>query len=62
MEAIPEKESSSPEKNKSSAEIDTFSAFENNLREENLRILRSLRIQEMTGKIKPGDPKQWPFK
>jgi hypothetical protein len=36
--------------------------FENQLQEENMRLLRNLRIKEMIGRAKSNDPALWPFK
>ena len=62
MEAMHGNQMPSPEEINSSAKEDTFAVFENNLREENLRLLKKLRLQEMSGKIKTKNPNQWPFK
>lgn len=62
MEAMHDNHMPFPEENSSSANDDRVEAFENNLREDNLRLLRSLRLQEMMGKIKSDTPEQWPFK
>lgn len=62
MEAMHGNQMPSPEETSTSAKEDSFVAFENNLREENLKLLRNLRLQEMMGKIKSPDSKQWPFK
>jgi len=47
----------SPEATRS-PEPDSFEEFENNLREENMRLLRNLRLQEKIGKVKSNDPDQ----
>ena len=36
--------------------------FERKLREENMRLLRNLRLKEMMRKAKLNDPTLWPFK
>ncbi len=36
--------------------------FESKLREENMRLLRNLRIKEIIDKVKSNDPALWPFK
>jgi len=62
MEAMHSNQMPSPVETNTSAKEDSFAAFEKNLREENLRLLRRLRLQEMTGNIEADDPKKWPFK
>lgn len=62
MEALHSQNKPSPEEISSSAKEESIKAFENNLHEENLRLLRNLRIQEMIGKAKKNDPSLWPFK
>ena len=62
MEALHGKNMPSPEDDFSSAQKDNLEAFENDLREENLRLMRNLCLQEMIGKPKRNDPDVWPFK
>ena len=62
MEALHESQMPSPKETHSKSKEDSFDAFEKNLREENLRLFRNLRLQEMMGKIKSNEPNKWPFK
>ncbi len=61
MEALHGKNMLSPEETPSS-ETDSLDEFEKNLREENIRLLRNLRLQEMMAKANSNDPGLWPFK
>jgi hypothetical protein len=45
-----------------STETYTIDEFESKLREENIRLLRNLRLKEMLSKAKSNDPALWPFK
>lgn len=62
MEAMHERRMPSPEENRSKSEENSFDAFEKKLRDENLRLFRNLRLQEMMGKIKSDEPNKWPCK
>ncbi len=62
MEALHDKNMPFPEDDGSSAQKDSLESFENDLREENLRMMRNLRLKEMIGKAKKNDPTVWPFK
>ncbi len=45
-----------------STESNNVEEFERKLREENMRLLRNLRLKEMISKAKSNDPSLWPFK
>jgi hypothetical protein len=45
-----------------SNETNNVDEFEHKLREENMRLLRNLRLREMIAKAKSNDPNQCPFK
>jgi hypothetical protein len=61
MEALHGENMPSPDENHST-KINSVEEFENNLREENMRLLRNLRLKEMMSKAKSNDPDLWPFK
>jgi hypothetical protein len=45
-----------------SSDTNNVEEFESKLREENIRLLRNLRLKEMMIKAKSNDPGLWPFK
>ena len=45
-----------------STETKTIEEFEMGFREENIPLLRNLRIKEMMNRAKSNDPALWPFK
>jgi hypothetical protein len=61
MEALNGKELPSLDETHST-ETNNVEEFEHKLREENMRLLRSLRLKEMMTKAKTNDPALWPFK
>ena len=61
MEALHGKNSPSLDETHST-DTNNVEEFENKLREENLRLLRNLRLKEMMRKAKSNDPTLWPFK
>jgi hypothetical protein len=61
MEALQGKNMPSPDK-VHSTETNNVEEFEDKLREENMRLLRNLRLKEMLTKAKSNDPAMWPFK
>jgi hypothetical protein len=61
MEALHGENMPSPDDIRST-KINSVEEFENNLREENMRLLRNLRLKEMMNKAKSNDPALWPFK
>lgn len=61
MEASHGKNMPSPEETPSTKKK-CVEEFEDNLREENIRLLRNLRLKELVSKAKSNDPALWPFK
>jgi hypothetical protein len=59
MEALQGKNMPSPDETHST---DNVEEFEEKLREENMRLLRNLRLKEMIAKSKTNDPALWPYK
>jgi len=61
MEALHGKDMPSPDETHST-KINSVEEFESKLREENIRLLRNLRLKEMMNRAKSNDPALWPFK
>jgi hypothetical protein len=61
MEAMQGENLPSPDETQST-DSNNVEEFENKLREENMRLLRNLRLKEMMSKAKTKDPALWPFK
>jgi len=61
MEALHGKDTPSPDETHST-KINSVEEFESKLREENIRLLRNLRLKEMMNRAKSNDPALWPFK
>ncbi len=61
MDALQGKKMLSAEELSSSNQNEQIDEFEKNLKEENLRIFRELRLKDLMVKVKSNDPAMWPF-